>query len=395
MVAAGFSPGEADRLRRSMAAWRRRGGLAPFQQRLIHGMRARGYSEDFAQRIFQQILGFGEYGFPESHAASFSLLAYVSAWLKRHEPAAFTAALLNSQPMGFYAPAQLVQDARSHGVAVRSADVAHSHWDCTLETDPEPRTANAGSPALRLGLRMVKGLSRAGAERLVAARDRAPFVDVEDLARRARLDQRDLAALAGAGALTGLAGHRHQARWAVAGVEPRLPLFEQDGNRAPGAAGSEGRGPGAAKETIPLLRAPSEGEDIVADYASLGLTLGRHPLALLRPQLARRGVAPAREVYGHAHGDAVHTAGLVTCRQHPASASGVVFLTLEDETGACQLIVWPHVAQRRRKALITSSLLGVVGEVQREGEVLHVIAKDLIDYSVLLGALVTRSRDFH
>jgi len=374
MVAAGFSPGEADRLRRSMAAWKRHGGLGHFEQRLVDGMRARGYGEEFARRIFQQILGFGEYGFPESHAASFALLVYVSAWLKCHEPAAFLCATLNSQPMGFYAPAQLVQDARRHGVSVRPVDVSHSEYDCSLEPDG----MNTNAVSVRLGLRMVKGLSRAGAQRLVAARNETAFTSVPDLARRAGLQHRDLDALASAAALTGLAGHRHRARWAVAGVEPALPLL---------AAAQ-------VHEAAPLLRRPGEGEDIVADYAGIGLSLGRHPLALLRGRLRRRRCLSIEEVMQGRHGDRVHTAGLVTCRQSPGSASGVIFVTLEDEGGTLQVIVWPKLAARQRRELLQAQLLGVAGELQRDGAVVHLVAHQLHDYSDDLGALEIRSRDF-
>ena len=372
MVAAGFSAGEADQLRRSMAAWRRRGGLEPFERRLIEGMGARGYPEDFARRIFRQIQGFGEYGFPESHAASFALLAYVSAWLKCHEPAAFTCALLNSQPMGFYAPAQLVQDARRHGVEVRPVDVRHSGWDCTLERN------RAGEPALRLGLRLVKGLSRAGAERLLQARRERPFAGVEDLARRARLDRRDREALAAADALRGLAGHRRRARWAVLGVEPSLPLAPEAG----------------VPEAEPLLVPPTEGEAVVADYAALGLSLRRHPLALLRSRLRARGYLRAEVLRRVRHGEPVRVAGLVINRQRPATATGVIFMTLEDESGHINLVVWRNVAEAQRRVLLSARLLGVSGELQREGEVIHVIARRLEDHTPLLGELEVRSRDF-
>jgi error-prone DNA polymerase len=371
-VAAGFTPGEADGLRRSMATFRRRGGMEHFERRLIEGMRARGYSEDYARQIFNQFQGFGEYGFPESHSASFALLVYVSAWLKHYEPAAFLAALLNSQPMGFYAPAQLVQDARRHGVEVRAVDVQASTWDCTLERDAK------GEPAVRLGLRQVKHLSRAGAERLVRVRVAAAFENVADLARRAALNARDREALAQAGALATLCGHRHRARWNCAGVESTSAFLED----------------AAIREATPLLRRPTEGENIVADYASLGLTLGRHPLALLRARLAQRDLLAADEVHALAHGRGVRTAGLVVCRQHPSSGKGVIFVTLEDETGQINLIVWPDLAERRRRTLTHARLLGVAGEVQRAGQVLHVIAHDLEDHSALLGALVTPSRDF-
>jgi len=389
VVAAGFSPGEADRLRRAMAAWRRRGDLGPFEARLYAGMRERGYSEAFARQIFHQIRGFGEYGFPESHAASFALLVYVSAWLKRHEPVAFACALLNSQPMGFYAPAQIVGDARRHGVEVRGVDVRASGWDCTLEPGP------AGAPALRLGLRLVKGLSRAGAERLLAAREKTRVEIGPDgrshssaamgaLLRQAALSRRDRDCLAAAGALAGVSPDRHQVRWWVWGLEAggpgsAPPLLE----RAPPPA-----------EPAPALPAPGEGEDLVADYAALGLSLGRHPLALLRAQLGRRGLRAAEEVRALAHGAAVRTGGLVINRQCPASASGVIFATLEDETGLVNVVVWPGVAARRRRPLLAARLLEVRGTVEREGEVVHVVARDLVDRTPLLGRLQTRSRDF-
>jgi error-prone DNA polymerase len=373
MVAAGFTPGEADQLRRAMAAWSRRGNLGGFEDRLITGMRERGYSEEYAQRIFHQLEGFGEYGFPESHSASFALLVYVSAWLKRHEPAAFTAALLNSQPMGFYAPSQLVQDAQRHGVEVHAVDARVSDWDCTLERD------GSGRPAVRLGLRQVKGLSAEAAARLVEARRSAAFENVQDLAERARLDRGDLSALAAADALATLAGHRHRARWDVAGVEPTTPLIERV----------------CIPEGVPLLRAPREGEDIVADYANLGLSLRRHPLALLRDQLTDMHLCSARDLHSAPHGVHARTGGLVVTRQRPGSASGVTFVTLEDETGHVNLIVWRQVAELYRRALVGARLLGASGTVQREGEVLHLVVARLYDYSHLLGDLTTRSRDFH
>src|SRR6266404_66367 len=374
IVAAGFSPGEADRLRRAMAAWKRKGGLEPFQRQLIDGMRERGYPETFARQIYQQILGFGEYGFPESHSASFALLVYISAWLKHHEPAAFCAALVNSQPMGFYAPAQLVRDARAHGVLVRPVDVAVSDWDCTLERRTD------GRPALRLGLRLVKHLSSEGAARLLAARAKRGFDTIADLAGRAELDRRDLEALAAADALAGLTGHRHRAVWQVSGVERALPLL-------PAATVPE--------EGIPLLRAPREGQDIVADYGSTGLTLRRHPLCLLREKLQRRGVLPTQDLWGQANGKQVITAGLVITRQRPGSASGVIFITMEDETGYVNLIVWNRVAVAQRAALLESRLLEVHGTLQREGDVQHVIAQRLINLSAMLGDLTVASRNFH
>src|SRR4029077_10829661 len=322
IVAAGFSPGEADALRRAMGAWKRTGGLDPFRERLLEGMRAKGYSAEFAQRIYQQMLGFGEFGFPESHSPRFSPLVYDSAWLKCYEPAAFTCALLNSQPMGFYAPAQLVRDARAHGVEVRSVDVCVSGWDSSLE-----RRAD-GEPALRLGLRLVKSLTEAGVTRLLQARAVRAFASVEDLSRRGALDRGDLEALAAAGALAGLSGNRHLAFWEVAGTERELPLGFASGR---GVDAEEGR---------PLLAPPSEGEGIVADYAALGLTLGRHPLALLRGRLRAEALLQAQELHQISHGRRVRTAGIVLMRQRPATASGVTFLTLEDESSQVNVIVW-------------------------------------------------------
>jgi error-prone DNA polymerase len=364
MVAAGFTPGEADRLRRSMAAWRRSGNLDQFEEKLKAGMRGNGYSAEFADSIYRQILGFGEYGFPESHSASFALLVYVSSWLKHHHPAAFCAALLNSQPMGFYAPAQLVQDARRHGVEVRAPDVNASDWDCTLE-------AGAGSqPGLRLGLRMVSGLSEAEGRRIAQGR---PYRSVHEL----KLNRKDLKNLASAGALQSLAGHRRLAHWAAAGAARRAPLDSP------------------APERLPQLPAPREGEDIVADYASLGFTLGRHPLALLRNHLKRRQLLTAQEIQKLAHGRAACTAGLVTCRQRPDTASGVIFVTLEDETGNVNVVVWRALSERQKAELLGARLLGVQGVIERDGEVVHLVARRLLDYSRFLGPLTASSRDFH
>ncbi|HEU4646325.1 MAG TPA: error-prone DNA polymerase, partial [Burkholderiales bacterium] len=368
VVAAGFTPGEADRLRRSMAAWKKKGGLEPFEQRLVQGMLERGYRREFADAIYRQILGFGEYGFPESHSASFALLVYVSAWLKHYHPAAFCAALLNSQPMGFYAPSQLVQDARRHGVEVRSPDVCASAWDCTLE-----------GGALRLGLRMVGGLSEAAGHRIVAVRAQGAFTAVEELAGRAMLGRHDLRCLASAGTLAALAGHRREAHWAAAGVAPRMGVLRQ------------------ARVDEPALRlpAPGEAEEVVADYASLGLTLGRHPLALLRPRLRDLGLIPAAAVQALAHGSRARAAGLVTCRQRPDTASGVIFVTLEDETGCVNVVVWRDLAERQRRELLGARLLAVDGRIERDGEVVHLMARRLADRSALLGGLLAPSRDFH
>ena len=359
MVAAGFTPGEADRLRRSMAAWKKRGGLEHFEGKLKDGMQRHGYSREFAEALYRQILGFGEYGFPESHAASFALLVYVSSWLKCHYPAAFCAALLNSQPMGFYAPAQLVQDARRHGVEIRPPDVNASDWDCMLE-----------GPALRLGLRMVSGLAEAVGKKIAAGK---PYMSVHELA----LNKKDLRALAAAGALHSLTGHRRLAHWVAAGAARRAPLDV------------------AALESLPALPAPSEGADIVADYASLGLTLGRHPLALLRRQLRKLHLLDALQLRELPHGARAAAAGLVTCRQRPDTASGVVFVTLEDECGNVNVVVWRHLVERQRRELLGARLLGVHGRIERDGEVVHLVAERLVDHSALLGPLVTASRDFH
>ena len=372
IVAAGFSGGEADQLRRSMAAWKRRGGLEPFEERLMAGMHKRGYSEEFAQQLFRQIKGFGEYGFPESHAASFALLVYVSAWLKCHEPAIFACALLNSQPMGFYAPAQIVQAVERQGVEVRVVDVNHSFWDCTLERDEQ------GGGALRLGLRLVKGLSEQGAARLVAARAQRPYVSVGDLAARAVLGKSDYAALAAADALRAIAGNRHQARWQVAGIEQPMPLFP-----AP-----------AFTEAKPLLQPPTEMTSIIADYGSVGLSLRQHPLALLQAELGplRRTAA---ELWALPDKSSIYAAGLVITRQRPGSAANVTFVTLEDETGFINLVVWEQVAEKQRSVLLNATVLGVSGTIQKQDGVLHVIVKQLDDRSMLLNTLNSRSRNFH
>jgi error-prone DNA polymerase len=411
MVAAGFTPGEADQLRRAMAAWKRRGGLEPYERKLKAGMRARGYPPEFAERLYRQILGFGNYGFPESHAASFALLVYVSAWLKHYHPAAFCAALIDSQPMGFYAPAQLVRDAREHGVDVRPADVNHGDWACSLEPgEVQDRQAQpalqdgvgiSGSaiasrgvrravpalhphlptpddaPALRLGLRMVRGLSEDGARRIVSARGQGAFADVQDLAQRARLNRADLKALAAADALQGLAGHRHLAAWAVAGVEEAPPLYGLD----------------RFSEQLPLLAPPSAGQAVLADYAQTGLTLREHPLALIRPQLRERGFLRSDEIAARAAGQIVRAAGLVLIRQRPGNGRAV-FVTLEDESGGLNLLIWADLAERQRPVLLGSHLLGVVAEIQRAEGVQHLMCRRLEDHSDLLSGLRVASRDF-
>jgi error-prone DNA polymerase len=421
VLAAGFTPGEADELRRSMAAWKRKGGVHKFYDRVINGMTARGYTRDFAEQIFKQIEGFGSYGFPESHAASFAILVYASAWVKCHEPAAFLAGLLNAQPLGFYSPSQLVQDAARHGVTVRPPDVLYSGWDCSLDealaqgeveamahteirTAPQVHTpvheaaAPSGShcvrmtplsgtpalpapsqPAVRLGMRLIAGLSRDTAQRIVQARQGAPFTSVDDLARRANLDQSELRALASADALMSLSGHRRQQVWEASALH-RAPALLRD---AP-----------VDEDWLDLPDAP-EGEEIVFDYASLGLTLRRHPLALLRPRLAADRLSTAEQLRGYPNGRLARACGIVTVRQQPGTASGVVFVTLEDETGTVNVIVWAALKERQRKELVHARLMAVYGVWQRQGEVCHLIAQHLRDLTPLLGRLGTSSRDFH
>jgi error-prone DNA polymerase len=372
ILAAGFTPGEADALRRDMAAWKRQGGLQRHHDRLVGGMTARGYDEAFARSIFEQIKGFSEYGFPESHAASFALLVYASSWIKRHHPAEFLAALLNSQPLGFYSPSQLVQDARRHRVEVRPPDAMHSDLDCTLEGLPHP-------PAVRLGLRLVSGLAAAAALRIVEARREAPFDDTGDLARRARLDLREMRLLAAADALRSLAGHRRQQVWEAAALRAAPPMLQD----AP-----------VTEDELALEPAP-EGEEIVWDYAALGLTLGRHPLALLRPRLARHRLLSCAQLARVQDGQWVRACGIVTLRQQPGTAKGTVFISLEDETGSVQVICWRHVRDAQRQELLQSRLLAVYGRWQREGPSMNLIASKLRDLTPWLGRLGTESRDFH
>jgi len=380
MVAAGFSAGEADQLRRAIGSWRKRDHLARFRERLLEGMLQRGYQPEFADQIWRQIEGFGEYGFPESHAASFALLAYASAWLKCHEPAAFLCALLNSWPMGFYAPAQLIQDARRHDLEVRPVDVTVSGWECVLEEAAAvSRRHTRPQPAVRIGLRYVKGLSSTAGARIEAARNERGFTDLRDFALRTGLDRGDMEALAAAGALVSLAGHRHAARWQVLGIDTPPPLFAQD---LP-----------PASYATPPLPVPGPGDDVIADYASLGFSLGQHPLAFLRPRLRR--LATAERIQTLPNGAYVHTAGLVTIRQRPGSAQGVIFITMEDETGVVNVIVWPSLIEKQRRIVVGARLLGVRGKVQREGDVIHVVASRLEDHSEWLGELSTSSRDFH
>ena len=372
-VVADFSAGESDELRRSMAAWKRRGGLQKFEPKIRRNMAKNKYTPEFTQQIIDQIQGFGSYGFPESHAAGFALIAYASSFLKCHHPEIFTCALLNSQPMGFYAPAQLVADLRRHGVEVRPTDVTRSAWDCTLEPLPK----QAGHFALRLGLRLIGGLSADLGARIVAARDAAPFRDLADLARRAGMNRFERERLADAGALRVLSGHRHRARWESSGIERGLPLLD------------------AVPEERPTLRPPTVAENVFADYATQGLSLTAHPLGLIRKNLQSRRVRRARDMESERNGAWLRHAGLVTVRQRPQTASGITFVTLEDETGQVNVIVRPKVAELCRQALLDAVLLAVDGQWQSIDGVRHLVASRLHDFSDLLPALGSVSRDFH
>ena len=373
MVAAGFSAGEADRLRRAMAAWKRKGGLEQFEEKLMSGMAERGYASEFATAIVGQIRGFAEYGFPESHAASFALLAYASSWLKCHQPAAFLAALLNSQPMGFYSASALVQDARRHGVEVRPVDVGVSTWEAKLEP------ADGAQAAVRRGLNNVRGMEREAAWRIEEARSVRAYTDIDDLARRAQLTGGQLNVLASANALASLSGNRRQAMWQALGSVPGKGLLH-------GAI---------IVEDALLLEAPSEADNIVADYRHLGLTLGRHPLALLRDRLTKLRFTAAVDLNTFGNRQLARGCGIVTVRQRPGTAKGVVFLTLEDETGNVNVIVWPSLVEQQRKEVMGAALLGVYGVWQCHKNVRNLVARRLVDLSHLLGELDTRSRDFH
>ncbi|MDW5444322.1 error-prone DNA polymerase [Polaromonas sp. SM01] len=394
MIAADFTPGEADDLRRSMAAWKRKGGVERFHGRLVNAMIKNKYSAEFSERIFKQILGFGDYGFPESHAASFAKLVYVSCWLKCHEPACFLAALVNSQPMGFYSPSQLVQDARKHGVEVRAVDVLHSAWDCTLEPAkpaavlPRYPAIHTDQPAVRLGLRLVTGLSEAAATRLMDARAQAPFTSTEDLVSRAQLGMQEINALAAADALLPLAGHRRQQVWEAAAIQPAPWLLKAV----------------PTYETALELPDTPEGENILFDYKATGLTLRRHPLALLRPRLASQGLLSAGELNALPDGQEVAACGIVTVRQQPQTAKGTIFITLEDETGPVNVIVWKSLREVQRAEVLHARLLAVYGIWQRSeesgtapgyGAVRNLVAQRLEDLTPLLGRLGTSSRDFH
>jgi error-prone DNA polymerase len=407
IVGAGFTPAEADALRRSMATFKFTGGVSSFRDKLVEGMVERGYARDFAERTFKQIEGFGSYGFPESHAASFAKIAYASSWMKCHHPDVFCAALLNAQPMGFYAPAQIVRDARDHGVEVRPACINASEWDCTLEDPPRakseegdhakhgggvirsgvtppPRFARSPSPAeagedsypLRLGLRMVLGLAAADAGRILAARASGPFASLEDVWRRSGASRGALERLANADAFHSLGLSRREALWQVRGLaHAQLPLFAAAALRE------------SEREPKVALMPMTEGREVVEDYRHLQLTLRAHPLSFLRPELERRRIIRCADLRHIPNGRKVEVAGVILVRQKPGSAKGVLFVTIEDETGIANGIIWPDRFEAQRRTVLSSAMIGIKGTVQREGEVIHVIADRIEDYTFLLRAV--------
>ena len=371
ILAAGFTAGEADGLRRAMAAWKRKGGLEKYYSKIVDGMTSRGYEKSFAEAIFEQIKGFSEYGFPESHAASFALLVYASCWIKCHEPAAFLAAMINSQPLGFYSTSQLIQDARRHDVEVRPVDVMASQVDCTLEDIHH-------LPAVRLGFRVISGFRQASAQKIANARLDSPFTSADDLARRAGLELHEMKMLAAADALASLSGHRRQQVWDAAGLR-QLPELLRD---AP-----------IDEDLLELPEAP-EGEEVVWDYASTGLTLRRHPMALLRQRLAQKDYLSSADLRIVEDGEMVRVCGIVTLRQQPETAKGTVFVSLEDEHGSIQVIVWKSLREKQRGELLESRLMGVYGYWQVVNDVCNLIADTLFDLTPLLGRLGSQSRDF-
>jgi error-prone DNA polymerase len=404
VVAANFTPGEADQLRRAMATWRRPGIIEQFRLKLLAGMQENGLPEEFAQRVYQQIEGFGEYGFPESHAASFALLVYVSAWLKHYYPAVFAAAMINSQPMGFYQPAQLVRDAREHDVQVRPVDVNWSSWDCTLEpaTQP-PAEPGAADVFLRLGFRMLNGLGEAAGRAIERARENGPFSSINDFARRTGLGQATIKRLAEADAFGSLGTGRRQSLWQALGQEKKrrpMPLFEQPAQLvAPGRAGGYGaNGTADSDDELPSLPEMPLYEEVVSDYRTAGLSLRAHPISFYRQQLARMGVSPAGELGNLANEAPVIVAGLVLLRQRPGTAKGITFVTLEDESGTMNLVVHQHTwdrfyrIARRAPAWIVH---GHIQTVQSEfAKVIHVVVAKLESLGEQLRQLDVKTRDF-
>ena len=367
-----------------MATFKHTGGVSSFKAKLVNGMVANGYEPEFAEKTFRQLEGFGSYGFPESHAASFALIAYASAWLKCWHPDVFCAALLNSQPMGFYAPAQIVRDAETHGVEVRPACANASRWDCTLEpTDTEGRFA------VRLGLRMVRGLVNAHAAAIVAARADQPFASVDDLWRRAAVPQAALVRLAEADAFRpafGLA--RREALWAIRALpDAPLPLFAAAALREAGIVPE-------VEEPATALRAMPAGGEVVADYRHVGLSLRTHPVSFLREDLRRRRIVSCAEAMAARDGRSLEAAGIVLVRQRPGSARGVLFITLEDETGIANLVVWSKVFEQNRRAILSSSMMAVRGRIQREGEVVHLVVRQVANLSAELASIGGREASF-
>ncbi len=391
ILAAGFTPGEADALRRGMAAWKRKGGLHHFYERVVSGMLKRGYTREFAESIFKQMEGFGEYGFPESHAASFAMLVYASAWLKCHHPDAFLCGLLNAQPMGFYAPSQLIQDAQRHRVTVKPVDVQCSAFETRLENNQdllqhEPARGNRTLHPVRLGLNRVNVLKHNSALRSVQTREQGLFESVEDLTKRAQLDRSDLLALADANALAQLAGHRRQAVWQTAATET--------GGIRNTAKHTDLLANTRTRETPLELPKATELEDMLADYRATGASLVHHPISFLRKQLTPYKIRQVKELQTYPNGRLARACGIVTHRQRPATAHGTVFLNLEDETGNVNVIVWNRLAEEQRQVLRNAQIMGVFGIWQREGEVCNLVARRLVDYTHLLLQLQTPSRDF-
>jgi error-prone DNA polymerase len=427
MVGAGFSAGEADQLRRAMAAWKKSGAIEKFHEKIVTGMLANGYTREFAEQCYSQIKGFGEYGFPESHAASFALLVYVSAWIKRYHPAPFAAALLNSQPMGFYAPAQIVRDAKDHGVLVRGVDVNHSDWDCTLEprkitghTENEQRKDNDSigcsvsavssvipksqwgqpGPAMRLGFRLIKGFREEFARRIqVARRQIKAFTTIAQFHAATGLPVHAIRRLAEADAFTSLGLSRRQAVWQSLELKDNpAPLFDDSPNSNGQWAMGNGQSPptqDSALSTQDYLPPMPLGQEVMTDYATTTLSLKCHPVSLIRPHLDKLRILTARQIENTDHGTWVRVAGLVLIRQRPGTASGIVFETLEDETGIVNIIVKPDIYDRYQPAARHAGLLQCEGRVQRQDKVIHIMARRLTDLSHLLAGYQLTSRDFH
>ena len=377
ITCAGFTPGEADQLRRSMATFKFTGGVSHFKDKLIEGMTSRGYARDFAERMFRQLEGFGSYGFPESHAASFALIAYASSWLKCHHPEVFCTALLNAQPMGFYAPAQIVRDAKAHNVEVRPVSINHSRWDCTLEPG-EGRYL-----AVRLGLRMVKGLANKDAAALIAARGDQPYTSIDEVWRRAGVPPSALERIADADGFLCLNQDRRSALWTIRGLaEAPLPLF---------AAADQGQVPRPEiNEPEVQLAAMTEGHSVVEDYRHVGLSLRAHPVSFLRQKLNRMKIIPCGDLAARRDGTRLAVAGLILVRQRPGSAKGVLFLTIEDESGHANLIIWPSLFESQRRIVMGAGMIACRGRLQKEGTVIHVVAEQLTDLSSLLRSIGTR-----